>query len=170
MSSDFAAKVKHNNASFAVHRAQLKGTQALLANMRCRHVFPLMELPEEVRRLILIMLVRNQCNLGEFKYELPAIAWAGNEQLCSKTLLAALQNNVLDQTSDREMMPNWLIVDPRSDLKLPEDVFTWCQKECKRRYADGQDEPTAYDNACSESRSGEGVCARHHILFVARTR
>jgi hypothetical protein len=108
MSSDFAAKVKHNNASFAVHRAQLKGTQALLANMRRKHVFPLMELPEEVRRLILIMLVRNQCNLQEFKYELPAIAWAGNDQLCSETLLAALQNNVLDQTSFGEMMQNWL--------------------------------------------------------------
>ena len=56
MSSNFAAKVKHNNASFAVHRAQLKDTQALLANMRRRHVFPLMELPEEVRILILSCL------------------------------------------------------------------------------------------------------------------
>ena len=54
------------------------------------------------------MLVRNQCNLGEFKYELPAIARAGNEQLRLETILAALQNNVLETIWESVQTPKWL--------------------------------------------------------------
>jgi len=65
MSSDFAAKVKHNNASLAVHRAQPKGTQALLANIRLRHVFRLMDLPEELNRICRSLVSPQQSRPGK---------------------------------------------------------------------------------------------------------
>lgn len=108
MSSELAAKAKHSTASLAAHRAQLKGTQAALAKIKHRHVFRLMDLPEDVRRIILVMLVRNQCKLGEFHYKLPAITAAGNEQLRQETILAALQNNVLGLTWGPELTQEWL--------------------------------------------------------------
>jgi hypothetical protein len=108
MSSELAAKAKHSTASLALHRAQLKGTQAALAKIKHRHVFRLMDLPEEVRRVILVMLVRSQCDLREFHYKLPAITAVVNEQLRQETILAALQNNVLDLGWGPEMTQEWL--------------------------------------------------------------
>lgn len=108
MSSEFADKAKHSNASLALHKAQLKDTQASLARIKYRHVFRLMDLPEELMMKILVMLVRNECNLGEFHYRLPAIAATGNQQLRLETLLAALQNNILCTIWQNKSTLKWL--------------------------------------------------------------
>jgi hypothetical protein len=109
MSSELATKVKHSDSkSFTVQKAQLRDTQASLAKIKYRHVFRLMDLPEEVRRIILIMLVRGQCDLGSFYYDRPAIAAAGNEQLRLEVILAALQNNALDATWQCKLTTKWL--------------------------------------------------------------
>jgi hypothetical protein len=41
--------------------------------------------------------------------------------------------------------------------KLPEDAFTWSQKECERHCTEGHDEQTPYDHACSD-----------HLLYLAK--
>jgi hypothetical protein len=40
--------------------------------------------------------------------------------------------------------------DSREEPELPEDAFSWTQQGCERRCAEGQKEPSAYDNACSD--------------------
>jgi hypothetical protein len=109
VSSELAETVEHSKiASLAVFSAQLRATQASLARFKRRHVFRLMDLPGELRMMILVMLVKNQCDIGEFKYRLPAIAAAGNEQLRLETILAALQNNVFDTLWQCDLTPKWL--------------------------------------------------------------
>jgi hypothetical protein len=41
--------------------------------------------------------------------------------------------------------------------KLPEEAFTWSQKECERHCTEGHDEQTPYDHACSD-----------HLLYLAK--
>lgn len=110
MSSEFAAKVKHSNAGLALHKAQLRATETSLARIKCRHVFHLMYLPEELRRIILVMVVKEEAGHSSLcgHYDLPAIAATGNKQLSLETVLAALQNIPVCANWNPESLVKWL--------------------------------------------------------------
>jgi hypothetical protein len=126
MSSDFAAKVVNNNARLAVHKAQLRATESSLANLdiKRRHaihltglrdnrknVFRLMDLPEELRRVILEMVVKEKMDdiyLSDMPQDLPAIAAAGNEQLRQETILAILENTTVNARFRPDLQEQWL--------------------------------------------------------------
>jgi hypothetical protein len=67
----------------------------------------------------------------------------------------------LEDADSTETQDTSSTVDPWSarygETKLPEDAFTWSQKGCERSCAEGQEEPTAYENACSD-----------HLLCLAK--
>jgi hypothetical protein len=126
MSLDFAAKVMQSAASFAVHKAQLRATEAWLAEITIkrtrairltgladnrRNIFHIMDLPEEVRRIILEMVVQetvDNVNLCDIPHALPAIAAAGNEQLRQETILAILENMTVSASWRPELQESWL--------------------------------------------------------------
>jgi len=114
MSAGFAAKVKHSTASLAVHKAQLRSTETLLANIdvKLRHVFRLMDLPEELRRIILAMVAQEWTyGIGGPYFAsqcLPSTAFAGNEQLRQETILASLQHRAVSAYWDPESTEEWL--------------------------------------------------------------
>lgn len=113
MSSGFATKVKHGNASLDIHKAQLEDTQASLAKIERRHVFPLMDVPEELRKIILVMVVHNEMrDAGLTSMGAPrgryALTYAGNKQLRLETILAVLQNVPVCLDWDPQRTENWL--------------------------------------------------------------
>lgn len=130
MSSEFAAKAKHSKTALALHKAQLEATQTSLANIRRRHVFRLMDLPKELRRMILVMHLRDQCDLSWIWYGLPNITCAatGNEQLRQEVILVALQNNPLSAVWAIQRTMEWLStidfgVLQRAGMTCPRDGF-----------------------------------------------
>jgi len=126
MSSDFAAKVGQSPASLAVHKARLQATEASLVNLNIKRahairltglpdirkkVFRLMDLPEELRRVILEMVVIENIDdmvLARMPRNLPAIAAAGNEQLRQETILAVLGSFEVYANGAPKRSEDWL--------------------------------------------------------------
>jgi hypothetical protein len=66
-----------------------------------------------------------------------------------------LEDQSSTETQDAPPVDPWSV--RYEEPELPEDAFTWTQKGCERLCAEGQEEPTAYENACSD-----------HLLCLAK--
>ena len=110
-SSEFAAKAKHSNASFALQKSQLQATEVSLAKIKRKYVFRLMDLPEELRRIILDMATPERAGdwlLPVGLTSLPATRAAGSMQLRLETILIVLQKRVIRVDHYPKEVERWL--------------------------------------------------------------
>lgn len=124
MSSELATSMKQSGASFALHKAQLRDSEELVAGMQRKHVFRLMDLPPELRLIILEMAMPGRANrairpenrgagLDEFQEGrdprfLSATAAVGNELLRQETILVTLQKGTLGISHAPKELGDWL--------------------------------------------------------------
>lgn len=60
MSSNLAAELRASNSSLERFESKLLGSQEVLAGIKRKHVFPFMDLPEDLRRIILEIAMPDQ--------------------------------------------------------------------------------------------------------------
>lgn len=103
MSSALAGKMAKNVKGYGVHKVQLRATQHLIQKRLRQHVFRFMDLPQEIREIILSLLVGDSSSVTwtegwpkpvSYKEDpniLPVTAWVGNRMLRLETIVVTLR-------------------------------------------------------------------------------